>query len=76
MPNLLLPLGCPICWSDGFRQVEVKGRGGASRLTQAYERRGCSTMSRDRDHFTKHRLQVMGADGADLKPQLAKRRTS
>src|SRR5256885_514449 len=26
MTNLLLPFECPICGSDGFRQVEVKGQ--------------------------------------------------
>ena len=70
MVNLLLPFECPVCASDGFTQVQVKGRNGVSRLTQAYECRGCSTMFRDRDRFTKHRLQVIGADGVDLKPQL------
>lgn len=74
MTNLLLPFECPICGSDGFRQVEVKGRDGASRLTQAYECRGCSTMFRERERFTKHRHQVMGADGVDLKPLLDKKR--
>ena len=41
MTNLLIPFECPICGSDGFRQVEVKGRDGTSRLTQAYECTGC-----------------------------------
>ena len=70
MVNLLRPFECPSCGSDGFSQVEVKGRNGVSRLTQAYECRGCSTMFRDRDRFTKHRLQVIGQDGLDLKPGL------
>jgi transcriptional regulator NrdR family protein len=72
MPNLLLRFECPICGSDGFRQVEVKGRNGTPRLTQAYECRGCSTMFRERERFTKHRLQVIGAHGVALKPQLDK----
>lgn len=77
MANLLLPFECPICGSDGFAQVQVKGRDGSSRLTQAYECRGCSTMFRERERFTKHRLRVVGADGADLKPTLGKKsRTS
>ncbi len=54
-------------------QVQVKRRDGGTRLTQAYERRGCSTMFRERERFTKHRRTVMGADGADLKPMLPKR---
>ena len=70
MTNLLIPFECPICGSDGFRQVEVKGRDGSKRLTQAYECRGCSTMFRERERFTKHRLQVIGADGVDLKPTI------
>jgi uncharacterized Zn finger protein len=70
MTNLLIPFECPICGSDGFTQVEVKGRDGSSRLTQAYECRGCSTMFRERERFTKHRRVVMGADGVDLKPIL------
>jgi hypothetical protein len=37
MTNVLIPFECPICGSDGFTQVEVKGRDGSSRLTQAYE---------------------------------------
>jgi hypothetical protein len=74
MTNLLLPFECPICGSDGFVQVRVKGRDGSSRLTQAYECRGCSTMFRERERFTKHRLQVIGADGVDLKPTLDKSR--
>ena len=60
----------PICGSDGFRQIEVKGRDGNKRLTQAYECLGCSTMFRERERVTKHRLQVIGADGVDLKPRL------
>jgi transcriptional regulator NrdR family protein len=71
---LLLPFECPICGSDGFRQVEVKGRDGVARLTQAYECAGCSTMFREGERFTKHRLQVIGADGADLKPKIDKSR--
>jgi hypothetical protein len=43
-------------------QVEVKGRDGSSRVTQAYECRGCSTMFRERKRFTKHRRVVIGAD--------------
>ena len=76
MPNLLLPFECPICGSDGFTQVEVKGRDGGTRLTQAYECRGCSTMFRERERFTKHRLQVIGADGVDLKPRPEPKRRS
>jgi hypothetical protein len=74
MTNLLIPFECPICGSDGFSQIEVKGRDGSKRLTQAYECRGCSTMFRERERFTKHRRVVMGADGADLKPLLDKKR--
>ncbi len=70
MVNLRLPFECPICGSDGFAQVEVKGRDGVRRLTDAYECKGCSTMFRERERFTKHRKQVMGADGIDLKPKL------
>ena len=73
MTNLSIPFECPICGSDGFNQVFVKGRDGSSRLTQAYECRGCSTMFRERERFTKHRLTVMGQDGVDLKPKLTKR---
>lgn len=76
MPNLRLPFECPICGSDGFSQVSVVGRDGVSRLTQAYECKGCSTMFRKRDRFTKHRLQVIGADGTDLKPAIDKKRAS
>jgi hypothetical protein len=59
MTNLMIPFECPICGSDGFRQVEVKGRDGTSRLTQAYECRGCSTMFRERERLTKHRLRSL-----------------
>jgi len=76
MPNISLPFECPICGSDGFRQVEVRGRDGVSRLTQAYECKGCSTMFRERDRYTKHRLKVIGADGTDLKPSLDKKQPS
>jgi transcriptional regulator NrdR family protein len=76
MTNLMIPFECPICGSDGFRQVEVKDRDGRTRQTQAYECRGCSTMFRERERFTKHRLQVMGADGVDLKPELDKKRAT
>lgn len=58
MTNLLLPFECPICGSDGFRPVTVKGRDGLPRPTQAYECRGCSTMFRERERFTKHRRRV------------------
>jgi len=75
MPNLRLPFECPICGSDGFRQVEVRGRDGVSRLTQAYECKGCSTMFRERDRYTKHRLKVIGADGTDLKPMIDGKRS-
>jgi hypothetical protein len=76
MTNLLIPFECPVCGSDGFRQVQMKGRDGTSRLTQAYECAGCSTMFRERERFTKHRIVVMGADGVDLKPAIdAKKRT-
>ncbi len=74
MTNLRLPFECPICGSDGFSQVSVKGADGRERLTQAYECKGCSTMFRERERFTKHRQVVMGADGVDLKPELDKRR--
>ena len=74
MTNLMIPFECPICGSDGFRQVEVKGRDGRTRLTQAYECRGCTTMFRERERYTKHRLQVMGVDGLDLKPELERRK--
>jgi uncharacterized Zn finger protein len=74
MTNLLIPFECPICGSDGFTQVEVKDRNGSKRLTQAYECRGCSTMFRERERFTKHRRTVMGADGVNLKPMLDKKR--
>jgi hypothetical protein len=70
MTNLMIPFICPICGSDGFTQVAVKGRDGTIRVTQAYECKGCSVMFRERERFTKHRLQVIGADGVDLKPQL------
>lgn len=73
MANLRLPFECPICGSDGFTQVEVRGRDGVQRLTGAYECKGCSTMFRERERFTKHRLRVMGADGVDLKLELDKR---
>ena len=62
MTNLMIPFKCPICGSDGFSQVVVKGR-----LTEAYECKGCSVMFRERERFTQHRLTVMGADGRDLK---------
>jgi hypothetical protein len=74
MTNLLIPFECPICGSDGFKQVEVKDRAGSSRLTQAYECTGCSTMFRERERFTKHRRRVIGADGVDLKPMLTDKR--
>jgi hypothetical protein len=74
MTNLLIPFECAICGSDGFRQVEVKGRDGASRLTQAYECRGCSTMFREHERFTRHRRPVIRADGVDLKPELERRK--
>jgi transcriptional regulator NrdR family protein len=76
MTNLMISFECPICGSDGFRQVEVNGRDGTSRLTQAYECRGCSTMFRERERFTKHRLQVIGADGVDLRRLPDKRERS
>jgi len=72
MTNLPIPFKCPICGSDGFAQVTVKGRDGVSRLTQAYECRGCDTMFRER--FSAHRRTVMGEDGVDLKPMLDKQR--
>lgn len=72
MTNLLIPFKCPICGSDGFTQVSVKSQDGSSRLTQAYECRGCSVMFRQRERFTKHRRQVIGEDGVDLKPSLEK----
>jgi uncharacterized Zn finger protein len=76
MTNLLIPFECPICGSDGFTQVEVKDRNGSKRLTQAYECRGCSTMFRERERFTKHRRTAIGADGVDLKPRLDKKRAT
>lgn len=76
MTKLMLPFECPVCGSDGFRQVEIRGRDGVKRLTQAYECTGCSTMFRERERFTKHRLRVMGADGMDLKDQIEKKRGS
>lgn len=76
MTNLMVPFECPACGSDGFRQVEVKGRDGVTRVTDAYECRGCSTMFRERERFTKHRLRVMGADGRDLKPELDRKRNA
>jgi hypothetical protein len=51
----------------------VKGADGRERLTQAYECKGRSTMFRERERFTKHRLTIMGADGVDLKPMLEER---
>jgi hypothetical protein len=33
-------------------------------------------MFRERERFTKHRLQVIGADGVELKPQLKEKRDS
>ena len=74
MTQLMIQFECPICGSDGFRQVEVRGREGVSRLTQAYECTGCSTMFRERERYTRHRRRVMGADGQDLKPELDKKR--
>lgn len=76
MANLRLPFECPICGSDGFRQVEVKGRDGVPRITQAYECKGCSTMFRERHRFTKYQLQVIGADGHDLKAAVHKKPSS
>ena len=67
MTNLMIPFECPICGSDGFSRVEVKGRDGVVRPTQAYECKGCSAMFRERDRFTRHRRVVLGADGIDLK---------
>jgi hypothetical protein len=52
----------------------VKGRDGRTRQTQAYECRGCSTMFREPERFTKHRLQMTGADGVGLKPELERRK--
>jgi hypothetical protein len=74
MVNLLIPFECPICGSDGLSQVYVTGRDGRPIATGALECKGCSTMFRDRDRFTKHRRQVIGADGADLKPELDKKK--
>jgi hypothetical protein len=76
MTNLSIAFECPICGSDGFTPVYVKGPDGSSRLTQAYECLGCSTMFRERERFTKHRLKVMGQDGVDLKPMLEKKRST
>jgi len=73
MTDLRLPFECPICGSDGFTQVGVVGRDGVPRLTQAYECKGCSTMFRERERFTKHRKRVIGADGKDLKEKIEKR---
>ena len=74
MTNLRLPFECPICGSDGFQQVAVKGPDGRERLTQAYECKGCSTMFRERERFTKHRQVVMGADGIDIKAAIQRRK--
>jgi hypothetical protein len=76
MTNLMIPFSCPICGSDGFTQVLVRGGDGRTRLTQAYECLGCSVMFRERERFTKRRLKVMGADGIDLKPMLDKQSKS
>ena len=76
MTNLLIPFECPVCGSDGFTQVQVRGRDGVTRITEAYECRGCSTMFRERERFTKHRRQVIGADGVDLKPLLGRQHRS
>lgn len=56
--------------------MSVTGRDGVARLTQAYECKGCSTMFRERDRFTKHRVQVIGADGTDLKPTMNEKHES
>jgi hypothetical protein len=69
MTNLLIPFECPICGSDGFSQVAVKGRDGATRLTQAYE---CGGLL---DNVQGTRAMVIGADGVDLKPALEKKRS-
>jgi len=66
MTNLSILFECPICGSDEFRQVQVSGRDGIRRPTEAYECRGCSTMFRERERFTRHRLGVAG--GAERKP--------
>jgi hypothetical protein len=76
MTDLRLPFECPICGSDGFIQVAVRGRDGVQRLTDAYECKGCSTMFRERERFTTHRKRVIGADGTDLKEAIEKRRRS
>jgi transcription elongation factor Elf1 len=73
MTDLRLPFECPICGSDGFTQVAVKGRDGVARLTGAYECKGCSAMFRERERFTKHRKRVIGADGKDLSEAIRKR---
>lgn len=63
MTNLRLPFECPICGPDGFTHISVRGRDGTPRLTQAYECMGCSTMFRERERFTRHRIRLLGADG-------------
>jgi predicted RNA-binding Zn-ribbon protein involved in translation (DUF1610 family) len=75
MTNLLIPFECPICGSDGFKQVQIKRADGSWQLTQAYECTGCSTMFRERERFTKHRRQVIGADGVDLNPTLTNKQS-
>jgi hypothetical protein len=75
MTNLMVKFECPICGSDGFARVFVQGRDGQQRATGAYECKGCSTMFRERERFTKHRRVVIGADGRDLKAELEKKGT-
>jgi uncharacterized Zn finger protein len=56
MVRLNLPFACPVCSSDEFHQVILERPDGVRRVTGAYECAGCSTMFRDADKFTKHRL--------------------
>ena len=58
MTNLSLPFECPICGSDRFTQVAVKGREGVPRLTGAYECKGCSIVFRERERFTAQTVRL------------------
>ena len=56
MVRLNLPFACAVCGSDEFHPVIYTRSYGVRRLTGAYACAGCSTMFRDADKFTKHRL--------------------
>ena len=71
--GIQVPFECPICGSDGFTQIQIRQRDGRWTMTDAYECKGCSTMFRVRDQFSKHRRVVMGADGKDIKADIEKR---